>query len=411
MKKLTTPSFSVFLFLLVLLSHHFIAFGQRPPTSGPNPDETNLTPYIIGGTGLLMAAGSYLYLKSRGPKIPVTDNLRDYLWRQNIMPSPDALDLMYELNPSLRGKELMREKKNLLTPEFPEIPEEMKQLAADVPPPTHVIPDNLKELMEQFKSSLSAFRNISVATANPNAPKGAFIEVLGNLEGFLTAPERNTEARNAVKDQLLTDLIRAINQTMDDAIQTRELSEDQLFLLHAIAEDLENLLFPNLNSPPPVASTSIGEDGDHFANWDSFLASADKHSNENGDHQPDLKGDIRGGLMDQNENADVKWFAFAVYKYDTEGDLVTKGKEVEKRYQISYASPALKDIEGSFHAINGNASYGIALLGNGKYFIRVKDGEVEVPVQNPIIHFGLAFQNPVKELHNDLTKVIIYLLE
>ncbi len=41
--------------------------------------------------------------------------------------------------------------------------------------------------------------------------------------------------------------------------------------------------------------------------------------------------------MNQNDNADVKWFAFAVYKYDAEGDLVTKGKEVERRYQISYA--------------------------------------------------------------------------
>ncbi|MDN3687453.1 hypothetical protein [Cyclobacterium jeungdonense] len=409
MNKPTTPSFRVFLFLLVLLSHHLMVFGQRPPTSGPNPDETNLTPFIIGGSGLLMAAGSYLYLKSRGPKIPVTDNLRDYLWRQNIMPSPDALDLMYELNPSLSGKELMREKRKLLTPEFPEIPDEMKQLAANVPPPTYVIPENLKGLMEQFQSTLNAFQNISVTTTNPNAPKEAFNEVLGNLEGILTAPERYTEARNAVKDQLLTDLITAINQTMDDAIQTRELSEDKLILLHAIAEDLENLLFPNLNSSQPVAS--IGEDGDHFANWDSFLVSADKHSNENGNQQRDLKGGIRGGLSNRNDNADVKWFAFAVYKYDAEGDLITKGKEVENRYQISYASPALKDIEGSFHAINGNASYGIALLGNGKYFIKVKDGEIEVPVQNPIIHFGLAFQNPVKELHNDLTKVIIYLLE
>lgn len=409
MKEPNFPTVSACFFMLILLFHALNVFGQRPPTSGPNPDDTNLTPYFIGGGGMVVAAGSYLYIKSRGPKIPVTGNLRDYLWRQNIMPSPDALNMMYELNPSLKGKELMREKKNLITPEFPEIPADMKQLTTNVPSPTYVMPNELELLLEEFKFSLNAFRSISVTTANPDASKEAFHEILTNIEGTLTAPERFTEERNVVKDQLLTDLITAINQTMDGAIQTRELSEDKLILLHAIAEDLENLLFPNFDSTQTEGG--IMEDRNHFANWHSLLASVDKHSSENGNHHRDLEEDIHRGLIIQDDNADVKWFAFAVYKYDTDGDLITKGKEVEKRYQISYASPALKDIEGSFHAINGNASYGIALLGNGKYFIKVKDGDKEVPIQNPIIHFGLAFQNPIKELHNDLTKVIIYLLE
>ncbi|MBD3628239.1 hypothetical protein [Cyclobacterium sp.] len=403
MKKPKYLTSKICFFMLILLIHHLTVFGQRPPTSGPNPEDSNLTPFIIGGSGLVVAAGSYFYLKSRGPKIPVTDNLQDYLWRQNIMPTPDALNLMYALNPGLRSQDMMRKKKKLVEPEFPEIPEDMRKVAAAVPPPTFIMPENLKGLIDEFKSSRNAFSGMSLKTIDPNVPKEAFLEILTNLERMLTAPERFTESRNAIKDQLMTDLITVINQTLDGAIDTQELSADKLVLLQAIAADLEDLLYPD-PSPPQMEVVTIKGD-ENREDWGLFLASAGKNFNDNLNYNR--------GLVNQTsrENADLKWFALAVYKYGADGELITKGKEVEKRYQIAYASPALKDREESFHAIQGNASYGTALLGNGKYFIKVKDGNEEVPIQNPLIHFGQAFQNPVKETHNDLTKVIIYLLE
>ncbi|WP_439483087.1 hypothetical protein [Cyclobacterium plantarum] len=403
MKKPKYLTARICFFMLILLTHHFTVFSQRPPTSGPNPEESNLTPFIIGGTGLVVAAGSYFYLKSRGPKVPVTDNLQDYLWRQNIMPTPDALNLMYALNPGLRGQDMMRKKKKLVDPEFPEIPEEMRKAAAAVPSPTFIMPENLKGLIDEFISSMDAFSGMTLKTINPNVPKEAFREILTNLERMLTAPERFTESRNAIKDQMMTDLITVINQTVNGAIDTQELSADKLDLLQAISADLEDLLYPD-PSPPQMEVVTTKGDGNR-EDWGLFLASAGKNFND--------KLIFNRRLVNQTsrENADLKWFALAVYKYGADGDLITKGKEVEKRYQIAYASPALKDREESFHSIQGNASYGMALLGNGKYFIKVKEGDEEVPVQNPIIHFGQAFHNPVKELHNDLTKVIIYLLE
>lgn len=403
MKKPPYPTGRICFFMLILFAHHLTAVGQRPPTSGPNPDDTSLTPYIIGGSGLVVAAGSYFYLKSRGPKIPVTDNLQDYLWRQDILPTPDALHLMYELNPGLIGQDMMRKKKKLVDPEFPEIPDELRKIADSVPPATFLMPGELQALLDEFESGMDAFSRITLNTINPGVPKEAFLEILTNLKRMLTAPERFTESRNAVKDQLLTDLIRVTNQTIADAVDTQELSEDNLVLLRAIVADVEDLLYPDPNlQQMEVDATSEDE---NLADWSLYLASAGNNSDENLDHNR------VSANQNRRENADLKWFALAVYKYDAEGELITKGKEVENRYQIAYASPALKDSEESFHVIQGNASYGTALLGNGKYFIRVKDGNEEVPIQNPLIHFGQAFQNPIKEMHNDLTKVIIYLLE
>ncbi|SHN19955.1 hypothetical protein SAMN04488057_11054 [Cyclobacterium lianum] len=403
MKTPSNSSLSACFFMLILLTHHLMVFGQRPPTSGPNPEDSNLTPFVIGGSGLLVAAGSYLYLKSRGPKIPVRDNLQDYLWRENIMPTPDALHLMYALNPGLRGQDLMRKKKKLVEPEFPEIPEDLRKVAVAVPPPTFIMPENLQGLINEFKSILDAFSGMTFKTTHRNAPKEAFLEVLNNLERLLTAPERLTESRNVVKDQLMTDLITVADQTVDGAIDTRELSTDKLALLQAIATDMEDLLYPDPN--PAQMQVVTGKGDEESADWGLFLASAGKTFNDQ------LIYNRISNAKDARENADLKWFALAVYKYGADGELITKGREVENRYQIAYASPALKDREESFHTIQGNASYGTALLGNGKYFIRVKDGDEEVPIQNPLIHFGQAFQNPVKETHNELTKVIIYILE
>ena len=122
MKKLIKTTFKVSVFMLLLIGHNLPIFGQMPLTSGPNVivNETNLAPLIIGGSSLVIGAGSYLYLKNRGPKIIVMEHLPTYLLRRNILPTEDAINLMYDLNPSLNETDLIRANRKLVNPDFPD---------------------------------------------------------------------------------------------------------------------------------------------------------------------------------------------------------------------------------------------------------------------------------------------------
>ena len=217
-------SANAYLLILVLLAGSFHTFAQRPPTSGPNSfpeEESNLSPLIFVGGGVALGAVTYLYVKSRGAKLPVGVHLENYLLDRNILPTADAIGLMHELNPSLNNKEVMRAKKKLVNPDFPTLPNNL--LADNSVATTMSISPDLQAQVDGFRASMGAFRGAkaNIVSNAMNVGVDQVYPILDEMEKNVISFARGTGESNSVKNQLITDLLKVLNQTLDRIVEDK----------------------------------------------------------------------------------------------------------------------------------------------------------------------------------------------
>lgn len=415
MNKQSKKYARAYLLILILLTSHLGASAQRPPTSGPNPDDdTNLTPYIIAGSGLALAAGSYFYLKSRGPRMAVGEHLPNYLLSRNILPTTDAINLMYALNPRLKNKELMRVKRKLVNPDFPEIPNNLLISSGNAVQITTSMPAGLKDQIDGFRSRLNTFQNTeitiksvdtSVNFVNPNS-------ILKELEEMIVAPDRYNEESNTVKNQLMTDLIRVLNQTLEKSIAAKILGEEDIVLIKDISGNLSDLLFPAItNAVNPEESSHLQL---RSPSWEEnfYLASADKTLvfYPKANKQKSQHVSINASSSTYENNRKTMRFAFLVHKYSSTGEPITKGPEVEERFKIQYAMPALEGRTDTYIDAEGLATYALADLPPAKLLIIVTDITQDTePVSALIktIDFKVAFGYTNREKINEQEYIVV----
>lgn len=412
-------SLKVYLLVVLFLASNSGVFAQKPPTGGPNPEDPpkDLLPYIIaGGSSIALGVATRFYLKNRGPKVAVKEHLPTYLLDRNILPTPDALQLMYSLNPRLNNVELIRAKRKLVNPDFPEIPKSQINTSANAVQVTTSMPAALKEQISVFRSSLKTFRG----KKNMIKPAGNEVDmervnaVLNEAEKNIASHELKNEESNTVKLQLMTDLLLVLNKTLNKSINTQLLGEPEATLLKEIADDLKELLFPviNANSGPGKSSQlyfrNTAEDKNLVFAW--LDAHAGLYGKLNDSPAP---GGSLGAVSHINYPVNtnmLQGFAFAIYKLNAQGVPVTKGPEVEGQYFIQYVMPALKNVPEAYHNLSPPlATYSAAFLPPAKYFFIVKDIQGNLKsLQNPLIDTKDAFKNPQREEVKNMIVVPIF---
>ncbi|WP_194973116.1 hypothetical protein [Aquiflexum lacus] len=400
--------FSIF---LVLFWTCLEIFAQRPITSGPNPLSTTPPdddfPFLIVAGGAVVAAGSFLTVKKfRAPKIFVVEHLPTYLLNRNFLPNQDALNLMYGLNPELDSGDVIRSNKKLRMPSFPEPPPGInfqEILSAQI----DFNKDSLRNLENNLKSTIQKYKAWEVDLRKTEDLKSAnrISAILPSFEAINTVALAEKSEENIVMIQFFSDLIFALNDNLEKIIHSQSISDEQVNLIENLDTNLKDLLTsfdPNtLNEVNDLTFNDLIRNQIQFASTFSFQENyqSDKNINIEGFH----KNNVR------LNSSKLKEFAFAVYKFGEQGELITEGPEVEKKYLIKYSLPALKDNPDSFHYLSGPATYAIALLPPAKLFFVLEDHlGSSIPINNSLIDFKLAFNNPKLGDPEDRITVPIY---
>lgn len=408
-------SANVYLLILVLLVGTSHTFAQRPPTSGPNTfpeEESSLSPLVFVGAGVVLGAATYLYLKSRGPKLPIGIGLENYLLDRNILPTADAIGLMHELNPSLHNKGVIRTNKKLITPDFPPLPTD---LSAGAVVTTTAVPPDLKGEVDGFMSNMSVFRGAraDIVSNSLNVGVDEIYPILDEIEENVISFDRGIGESNSVKNQLINDLLKVLNRTLDRIVDDKILDDSDLILIRDISENLSELLFPEIATETSFRETGQPDFKEHFEHDIIFFASIEPSATFFNGHDRALGPNLTLAEVNHTNRLNntnlLRGFAFAVYLFDENGKLITKGPEVEGKYLIKYVSPALKDFPDAYHNLLSPATYASAYLPPAKLFLVVETitGE-QVSLQNPVIDFKAAFKNPQQEKFKELIIVPLY---
>ncbi|WP_200979632.1 hypothetical protein [Echinicola sp. 20G] len=367
--------------------------AQRPPTGGSAPIESedkgiNPVVFIVGG--IAIGAASYAIVKSKGAKIPVSAYLPDYLLAHNILPTSDALNLMYKLNPSLNNQQEIPKKSKLKLPEFPVLNEEIRPdlITGD----EVALATDLNREMDQFVTLKESLEKLEAAG------NMASVQVITNQvnQQLSTAGWKDLTSR-AIFDQMVYDLLRVFNQTLDEVVLAKSADQEQLMLMKSISDNLSELF-------NDVRTLSLNHDFPVDLNKNLiFLASAEEVSVRRVKVYNSMEASsAREGIS--------KDFAFAVYKINEAGELITKGPEVEGKYKVKYVLPALKDIPSAYHTLRDPATYAVAALPPAKMYIIVEDfSGIPVSIQDPLIDFKVVFKNPQLINEDEMIIVPLYL--
>ncbi len=380
----------IFSMIIFSLGNSFNATAQRPPTGGPSPiidDDPSINPVVFIIGGVVIGAGTYALIKTRGVNLPVAEYLPNYLLAHNILPNEDALDLMYELNPSLRDMSEIRSKKKLNLPDFPKldqstIPEELSQPGID---------SEISAEQESFDRNKESIENTSIDSPTEDA-KLNFEKVkslVKQVDEQLTSYSSISSLSNTVTKELIYDLMLAFNQSLQEVVTSKQVNSEQLIFMQAIEENLSELI-QNIRTITENSRRKISPELNQLLNPESYIASAINESTIKNKPLLDLDRYIDLNNIYLNN---TKKFALAVYKYSEDGELITKGPEVEGKYIVSYVAPALKDIERAYHHITNPATYAIGSFPPAKMYLVVDDemGNRQ-NLQYPLVDFKLAYE-------------------
>lgn len=397
-------SLIVFMLIWSSIFHSFQVAAQRPPTGGSAPppiqseEDNGISPIVFIVGGLALGAATYVLVKPKGVKIPVSQHLPNYLLANNILPNQDALELMYELNPELKDMPEIRSKKKLTLPDFPILDE-------NIPPENPALASSETSLkfnneVELFNSSKETFTQLELAdNSNESIINMEKVQALINQVGQeLNAIGNPNDPSYAMLGEFMNDLLSVFNQTIIEINEEKTVNPAQLSLLQNIVDNLAELISDSaLLSYQHLDNSVLSQP--KSLDKTRFLASTNPHNNQ-----------VENPFSKRKFVADTKDFAFAVYKYSEEGELITKGPEVENKYFISYVVPALKDFSDYYKPILNPATYAIASLPPAVMYIEVKDinGNV-VSINNPKIDFKSVYEDPHELNENKMIKVPLFI--
>jgi hypothetical protein len=364
--------------------------AQRPPTGGASPineDDSSISPavFIIGG--VVLGAGTYAFVKTRGVNMPVAEYLPNYLLAHNILPNEDAIELMYAINPSLKDMPEIRSKKKLNLPDFPKLDqstlaEELSEIGID---------SELSTELESLERNKEAIENTSIDIPTDEAKLNfeKIKSLVNQVDEQLTSYSSISSLSNAVTKELIYDLTLAFNQSLQEVVTSKQVNSEQLIFMQAIEENLSDLI-QNIKTITENSRMKISPELIQILNPESYIA---YNINESTNKNKPLSDQDRFTFLNNTYINNTKKFALAVYKYREDGELITKGPEVEGKYIVSYVAPALKDIERAYHHISNPATYAIGSFPPAKMYLVVDDemGNRQ-NLQYPLVDFKLAYE-------------------
>lgn len=396
------------LILMTLLVHVHNTYAQRPPTGGAAPlneeEDSSINPlvFVIGGA-VLVGAATVLIVKSKAPKIPVAQQLPSYLLAHNILPNEDALDLMYQINPSLMNMPEISPKKKLILPDFPEL---NQSLASNLTGSIRVTASqSLLEQVNRFQYGTKDFNNLNIENASSEMQDRyqKVNTITMQVERSLITSGYGKGQNATASNELVIDLLEVFNQTLVQINETKTITQEQVGLLQSIADNLGDLVtdleeFSRLQEElRKLGSLELTEQYKLFASLNRNREEYRKMRAEDEIPTNQSFNVAAGNTMN---------FALAVYKYSEQGELITEGPEVEGKYTIRYVLPALKDYENAYHTIRNPATYAIGAFPPAKIYMVVEDEEGNrMDITHPVVDFKLAFDS--RQLVNENKMIVV----
>lgn len=395
--------------LCLVFTHTLAAVAQRPPTGGPNPPtgptgtKCKSCPVIFKAAGVAVAGAASYFTLRHFRTVPTGEQLATQLRRRGILPTADALNLMYTLNPGLKNQASMRRSRKLAWPELP--PLSPPPPAAPAEQTSRALLENINAQMGLLQSNLIKFRGAGIAAENGNVNLGSVDAALGDVAQKAAAFKVKNEAGNAEQGQLLVDLLRALNGTLQQSIDTKRINAKNAAFIQSISENVTELLSPVAEAKPGADNRSGLYHQITPAHEQALYASLAAPTLFPAPYLGDRPRGAPGSRRRERADGQVPYaspaptlgrnFAFAIYKIDSTGKAVTKGPEVEGKYYIYYAAPALVDDPSYFHRLTSLASFAYTSLYPAKYYLKVTTvSGKQVPLQNALIDVRDIFRDP-----------------
>src|SRR5690606_3924917 len=96
---------------------------------------------------------------------------------------------------------------------------------------------------------------------NKQVKVDSIYSVLHHIEKTISSPDWMKGESNSVMNQLMEDLLMVLNQTLGKTLGNKFLGEQDTLLIREIAENLWELLFPDLNNQAKTFKGSQYEPG------------------------------------------------------------------------------------------------------------------------------------------------------
>jgi primosomal protein N'' len=400
MNYLNLKSKSIGLLLALLIIVRDGAAQGLPPTAGTPPSDgggdSNFPTVLYPAIGAVVVGSAYYLLKKRPSSIPATQHLDVFLLDNNILPTPDAYDLVYALNPTIRGLNPIPSKYKITKPQFPELPKSVSQTEGSSGAAQSA---SLQQQASTIQSSIANFRNAKITVENAQLDQNSLATYLDNTNKELSAYIEQKNSNNRVMEKFLTDLLTVLNQTLNRAASTGTLNEKEATSIKDITNNINELLnpmdtFDGAEKQGRLNLKTIGRFAKSLFTYSPTSSGYSTYFQRTKINSKLYAPPAKSKRARPDRVYQVKDFAFAIFKLDSNGNPITKGPEVQKKYNVQYACPALKDSPNAYTPIDESATYAFESLPAARFALIVTDRNGKpVKLQREIVDTRKAFSD------------------
>ena len=204
MNYLNLKSRTIGLLLALLIIVRDGAAQPLPPTAGTPPSDdggdSNFPTVLYPAIGAVVVGSAYYLLKKRPSSLPATQHLDVFLLDNNILPTPDAYDLVYALNPTIKGLNPIPSKYKITKPQFPDLPQIVSPTEGSLETAQSA---SLQQQFSSIQSSIANFRNAKIKFENVQLDQNSLATYLDNTNKDLRAYIEQKNTNNKVMEKFL----------------------------------------------------------------------------------------------------------------------------------------------------------------------------------------------------------------
>ncbi|TMI64756.1 MAG: carboxypeptidase regulatory-like domain-containing protein [Bacteroidetes bacterium] len=315
------------------------------------------------------------------PAAPVRQSKEDFVVNKlesvNLLPLPAAYDLLFYLNPGLRGKDSLMSNDKVILPKMPRISNDVKRQNKDV-----FLSDRTKDKNTQNQLHDSIDKLIRILSDDISKYKikydgvdaGGLRQLREYMQMDLQDYKSHISKTSKLKAEEIIQLINSIAVAQETMLALRRIGSKEYEQLKALWEDLSYLLlssrymlFSKLeNTESPETTTRLinnMKQNSGPANYEEGISFVMPIISE-------AAGKNAGPDFDQDE---VGVFGFLIWSET----MISKNKpdlaDPSKRYLVRYFPPALKGNTKTYKLCSGPANVAIGNLTRARYGIEIYD--------------------------------------
>ena len=348
------------------------------------------------------------------PKDTVKRKPEEFLERKfvslDLLPTSSAYQLFYDLNPELRGKDLVDPDYKVNQPKIPTLSAELKkqfvskfkqEFKTDAGVQS-VLKDSINYCNRLYADFRNSYNIIKYKKTDKDSAERMLNVMYKDLNSLLPDVNRTRSGK-------VTELIKLVNSIaiiLTDVIKKQELTDTDAYILRQIGLQFSLVLSyeSSRNYFSGIDNDSTRTTGKINHNASPFILSS---YSENKTNEANAVG-----------NPDLRAFLIRVY-LSKNGQVIAAGPDVEKRFQIVCYPPALKSIRSTYRYCDSPATTSSITLSNAPYefiVIDLRTGKqmkfVKGNAESEIISTEAAFRQMAKSLTGvNFTEIPFYIKE